>query len=127
MRIEVWDRGFKADKRLRDYAGLRLMSVFDHFARQVEGVTVCVAEVGLPDGGMEKRCRMAARLIPAGEVRAEDGDRGLYAAIDRAAQRLAAGVELDLRWRELMAAPPRVRVRADAASITAPPLPTGTG
>lgn len=126
MRIEVWDRGFKADKCVRNYAGLRLMSVFDHFARQVEGVTVCLAEVGLPDGGMEKRCRMVARLIAAGEVRAEDGHQGLYAAIDRAAERLAAGVALELQRRELMAVTPRVRVRADAAKDAAPPL-TGTG
>jgi ribosome-associated translation inhibitor RaiA len=127
MRIEVWDRGFKADKCLRNYAGLRLMSVFDHFARQVEGVTVCLAEVGLPDGGMEKRCRMVARLIAAGEVRAEDGHPGLYAAIDRAAERLAAGVEQELQERELMAEAPRVRFRDGAAKDAAPPLLTRTG
>jgi ribosome-associated translation inhibitor RaiA len=127
MRIEVWDRGFKADKCLRNYAGLRLMSVFDHFARQVEGVTVCLTEVGLPDGGIEKRCRMVARLIRAGEVRAEDGHAGLYAAIDRAAERLATSVEVELERRELMAAAPPVRVRDDASKDAAPPLLTRTG
>ncbi len=127
MRIEVWDRGFKADKSLRNYAGLRLMSVFDHFARHVEGVTVCLAEVGLPDGAMEKRCRMVARLIDAAEVRAEDAHPGLYAAIDRAAERLAAGLEQELQARELMPETPRVRFRDGAVEDAAPALLTRSG
>lgn len=127
MRIEIWDRGFKASKCLRNYAGLRLMSVFDHLARQVEGVTVCLAEVSLPDGATEKRCRMVARLIPSGEVRAEDGHPGLYAAIDRAAERLAAGVELELHRRDLMVAGPRGWVQADTSNTAGPPLLTEIG
>lgn len=101
MRIEVWERGFKASTGLRNYAGLRLMSVLDHLVRQVEGVTVCVADVGVPVLGIAKRCRMIARLTPSGEVRVEHGGPALYAAIDGAAERLAAGVSRELRRRDV--------------------------
>lgn len=106
MRIEVWDRGFKASKGLRNYAGLRLMSVLDHLVRQVDEVAVCLADVDEPHGGIEKRCRMQARLVPSGAVRVEDAHSGLYAAIDRAAERLANAVALEQDRRNLMAVAP---------------------
>ncbi len=123
MRIDVRDRGFKATEGLRNYVGLRLMSVLDHLVRQVDGVTVCLADVHAPDGGIDKRCRMLA-LLPSGEVRVEEADPGLYAAIDRAAERLADGVALELRRREMTAAP-LGQVRAGAVEVARPRGLTG--
>ena len=97
MRIDVRDRSFKAPAALRNYVGLRLMSVLDHFVPQVDGVTVCLADVPAgPEGGVDKRCRMLALLTSSGEVRVEETDGGLYAAIDHAAERLAHGVALEM-------------------------------
>lgn len=120
MRIEVWDRGFKASKGLTNYAGLRLMSVLDHLVRQVDEVAVCLADVDAPCRGIEKRCRMLARLIPSGAVRVEDAHSGLYAAIDRAAERLADAVALDQHRRDLVAATPLGQAGADAVEIERP-------
>lgn len=105
MRIDVRDRGFKSTDALRNYVGLRLMSVLDHLVRQVDGVTVCLADARAPEGGIDKRCRMLAVLTPSGEVRVEEADAVLYAAIDRAAERLAQGVALELARRKMTAAP----------------------
>jgi ribosome-associated translation inhibitor RaiA len=92
MRIDVRDRGFKAPEGLRNYVGLRLMSVLDHLVREVDGVTVGLADVHAPKGGLDKRCRMLA-LLGTGEVHVEETASDPYAAIDRAAGRLAAGIE----------------------------------
>ena len=100
MRIDVRERGFKVDEGLRNYVGLRLMSVLDHLAGQVEGVTVRVVDADTPGDGTEKRCRMLARLASACEVHVEEAGPGIYAAIDRAAERLAHGVERALLRRE---------------------------
>src|SRR3989304_188447 len=81
MRIDVRDRGVKSTEALRNYGGLRLMSVLDHLVRRVDGVTVCLADVHAPEGGINKRCRMLA-LLPSGEVCVEETHPGLYAAID---------------------------------------------
>jgi ribosome-associated translation inhibitor RaiA len=124
MRIDVRDRGFKATEGLRSYVGLRLMSVLDHLVRQVDGVTVCLADVHAPEGGIDKRCRMLALLAPSGEARVEETDPGLYAAIDHAAERLADGVALELGRREMTAAP-LGQVRAGAVEVARPRGLTG--
>ena len=124
MRIEVRDRGFTVAEGLRNYVGLRLMSVLDHQVRQVDGVTVCLADVHGPDGGIDKRCRMLALLAPSGEVRVEETVQGLYAAIDRAAERLAHGVALEQARREMTAAS-LGPVRAGVVEFTRPRRFTG--
>jgi ribosome-associated translation inhibitor RaiA len=96
MRIDVRDRGFEVGDGLRDYVGLRLMSVLDHLVGQVECVNVRLADVDAASDGMGRRCRMLARLTSSREVHVEEADPGLYAAIDRAAERLAQGVARDL-------------------------------
>jgi len=96
MRIDVMDRGGKATKPLRNYVGLRLMSVLDHLVRGVNGVAVSVTDVHDPDGEGGKRCRMLALLAPSGQARVEGTDSDLYGAIDRAAEELAHAVALQL-------------------------------
>ena len=124
MRIDVRDRGFKPTEGLRNYVGLRLMSVLDHLVRHVEGVTVCLADVHAPEGGIDKRCRMLA-LLPSGEVCVEETDPGLYAAIDRAAERLAHGVALELARPAMTAAARLGQVRSGAVEVARPRGLTG--
>lgn len=100
MKIEVRDRGFKANEDLRNYVGLRLMSVLDQLVQRVDGVTVSLAPVNAA-GGIVKQCRMLARLMPSGGVRVQHADPVLYAAIDRAAEQLAQCIGLELQRREL--------------------------
>ena len=124
MRFDVRDRGFKVAEGLRNYVGLRLMSVLDHRVRQVESVTVGLADVHASEGGIGKRCRMVALLAPSGQVAVEETDSGPYAAIDRAAERLAQGVALELARGE-MAPPPLGPVRAGALEFARPRRLTG--
>jgi ribosome-associated translation inhibitor RaiA len=113
MRIDVRDRGFKADDGLRNYVGLRLMSVLDHLVRQVNDVVVSLADVPARDGQVGKRCRMLARLAPSGAARVEETDSDLYGAIDRAAEGLARAMALELA-RGVTAAPSMGKLRARA-------------
>ena len=124
MRFEVRDRGFKVAEGLRQYVGLRLTSVLDHHVRQVDSVTVCLAEVHAPEGMIDERCRMVVLLAPSGEVAVEETDPDLYAAIDRAAERLAHGVALELARREMTAAP-LGQVRAGTVEFARPRRFTG--
>ena len=124
MKIDVRHRGFQATEGLRNYVGLRLMSVLDHHVRQVDGVTVYLPDVHAPEGGVDKRCRMVVLLAPSGEVAVEETDPGLYAAIDRAAEQLAHGVDLELARRKMTAAP-LGQVRAAAVEFARPRRFTG--
>ena len=124
VRVEVRDRAFEAAESLRNYVGLRLMSVLDHLVWEVEGVTVVVADVS---GDMvQKRCRMLAQVTASGEVAVEEKDAGLYAAIDRAAKRLARGVALASAPRELAPLPHlRGQGVARAPAVVCGPNPCG--
>ena len=122
MRIDVRDRGLKVGDGLRNYVGLHLMSVLDHLAGQVEGVTVRLADVDAASGGIGKRCRMLARLTSSREVHVEETDPGLYAAIDRAAERLAQCVALDLLRQETIT-PRRGQVQAGTGDVGEPQEP----
>jgi ribosome-associated translation inhibitor RaiA len=119
MRFEVRDRGLEVAEGLRDYVGLRLMSVLDHHVRQVDSVTVCLAGAPAPEGGVDRRCRMVALLAPSGAVAVEETDSGLHAAIDRVAERLAHGVALELARRKTVAVP-LGQVRAGALESVRP-------
>ncbi|MFS8070205.1 MAG: HPF/RaiA family ribosome-associated protein [Byssovorax sp.] len=125
MRFEVKDRGFQVAEGLRNYVGLRLMSVLDHHVRRVDGVTVCLTDIHAPGGVIDKRCRMVLRLAAAGEVGVEETAPGLYAAIDQAAERLARAVTLELASRDRTAAPlgpmeehMRIHVRSRGFDLT---------
>jgi hypothetical protein len=112
MRIEVKDRGFKGNEGLRNYVGLRLMSVLDHLVREVEVVSVSLVDVGGSRASVERRCRMLARLIPSGSVAVEYTGPALYKAVDEAAHRLAGGVAKEVARRRPRVPPRRSLGRA---------------
>jgi hypothetical protein len=116
MRIEVFDRGGTASEPVRNYVGLRLMSVLDQLVRQVNAVCISLADVQASGGDVGKRCRMLARLAPSGAAAVEMTDSGQYAAIDRAAQELARVVALELA-RQKPAARSHQKLRADTATL----------
>jgi putative sigma-54 modulation protein len=118
MRVDVRNRGFKADDGLRNYVGLRLMSVLDHLVRQVNDVVVSLADVPARDGEVGKRCRMLARLAPSGAARVEETDSTLYGAIDRAAEELARAVAVDLA-QGVTAAPSLGKLRRAVEAVPA--------
>lgn len=121
MRINVKDQGVSVGDGLREYVGLRLMSVLDHLERRVGGVTVYLTDTHAREGGVDKRCRMLAHLAPSGELCVEETGPGIYAAIDRTAERLA----LELARRETTAARAQGRGRAAAAATGIRLTPTG--
>lgn len=96
MRIEVMDQGVQVSEAVRDYARLRLMSMLDHLARHVGHVTIYLTDVASSAGHTERRCRMFALVSTSGQTCAEAVDSAVYPAIDRAAERLAHGVAVQL-------------------------------
>jgi ribosome-associated translation inhibitor RaiA len=81
-------QGFAGDQALKTYAEQRIRSWIGHFERDLELVTVCLANEGDRDG-FHARCRMMARPVPWANVVVEETNVDPYAAIDRSARRLA--------------------------------------
>jgi len=103
MRIEVKEGGLDASEPLRDYAGLRLMSVLYPLLGHVHSVRVSVIGVNGGDAELASRCRMLAVLVPAGEVLVDVTDVGPHAAIDGAAKDLGNALRLHLARRQMTA------------------------
>lgn len=88
MHTDIRTQGFALTDGLRDYTERRLAFALGSSAQHVSRVAVLLADINGPRGGIDKRCRIRARLAPSLEVVVEDTQADLYAAIDRAAERI---------------------------------------
>ena len=114
MRIHVRSRGFELTNALRAYAERRLLFALSRFGSRLQSVTLRMDDVNGPRGGADKRCQIVARLAPWGDVRAEELDGDLYAAIDRAADRLDRAVAREMERRREMRVFPETRGEKEA-------------
>lgn len=120
MRVEV--RQSARNDPVRLYVQQRVVSCLGHWERIIEGVTVCVSTLPEP---RQHRCRMLVRLLPWANLAVQEADRDLYAAVDRAADRLARAIEAAMGRR------PRHRARrhccgsraGEAARLSGRPRP----
>ncbi len=84
----------------------RLRFALSRFADCIDRVTVRLADLNGPRGGVDKQCRIAVKLRPGGEVVIEDTATGLETAIDRGADRAQRAVARALARRRATANSP---------------------
>lgn len=104
MKIQVRSRGFGLSDALRAHAERRLSFAVGRFGWPLQSVTLRLDDVNGPRGGADKRCQIVARLALGGDVRVEEMDDDLYAAISRAAERLDRAVAREMERRRTMEA-----------------------
>lgn len=97
MHIDMQSQDFALTDALRGHAERRLAFSLGRSADQVGRVAVVLADINGPRGGIDKRCRIRVKLSPALEVVVEDTQPDMYAAIDRAAERIGRAVARNLR------------------------------
>lgn len=101
MRLSIRASGIELSEELRRHVERRLLFALSRFGERVKDVTVRLADLNGPRGGIDKRCRMLAQLAPRGAIRVVKTDGDLQAAIDRCAERLGRSVVRELgRWRQ---------------------------
>jgi len=85
----------------------RVLLALSRFGPGLARVTVRLSTRGNPlGGGVDQRCRMCARTVSSGDVRAEVLDGTVYGAVDRAAAQLGKRVGLALEVRGARPPPP---------------------
>ena len=116
MHLDIRGQNFPLTPSLLEHVERRLQFALARFDGRVTRVAVRVADVNGPRGGVDKRCRIAVRVRPAGEIVVEDTCPDLYAAIDGAADRIGRSVQREVeRLRDgvpMPAAAPRTTRRA---------------
>lgn len=113
MQVLIRGERIKLGTELREYISRRLHFALGRFGPALERVSVRVSDVNGPRGGMDKQCRIRAELRASGAapLAAEVCEADLYAAVDRATDRIGRSVARALdrqrRRRPRPAASPR--------------------
>jgi putative sigma-54 modulation protein len=94
--VEVHSPDFPVPSYLTSYLRGRLGTKLAKFGRRLGGVLVWLKDVNGPKGGEGIRCRMQAQVAGMEPVNVVERDHDVRAALDRASERLALGLQRHL-------------------------------
>lgn len=92
MNVEIRTRGFAITPGLQAYVERRLAFAFDRHEDRIGRVKVTLGDVNGPKGGLDKSCRVEARVRGGRTVHVSVVDADAYAAIAVAARRAGRAV-----------------------------------
>jgi len=98
MRIEVRSANVPVSESLRRHVLRKLDFALRRYETRVERLVVRLADLNGPRGGVDKRCRILARLA-SGSVVVEATDGDAYVAVSQAALRLDERVAREIERR----------------------------
>ena len=99
MQLQIVARNSELTTSQREIVERRLGFALGRFGARIRRVEVLLTDVNGPRGGVDKTCRIVARIVPRGEVRVEAADVGVEAAVSRAAERISRRVSTELERR----------------------------
>lgn len=88
MIVDIHGQGFTVTPALAEHVRRRLGFVLTRHSDHIRRVAVRVGDENGPRGGVDKYCRIQVHLLDAPFAMVEDVGADLYAAIDRAADRV---------------------------------------
>lgn len=97
MDVEVRIQGSDLANVVRRYAARRIRFALGRFSSRVGRTVVRISDVNGTRGGVDQCCHVSVERLPSGKVVLEQIDADLFAAIDRAAERVAQVFRRDIR------------------------------
>lgn len=88
MIVDIHAQGFEMTHALAEHVRRRLAFVLTRHRDRIQRVGVRIGDENGPRGGVDKFCRIRVHLLDAPVAVIEDVEVDLYAAIDRAAERV---------------------------------------
>ena len=123
MDWEFRHEGVRGAERLRDLIDVRLRMSLGRHRSRISGVVVLLHGGRDPDGGIDKSCRIRARVAGVGDVLAMVVDSDWESAAERGCQRIGQSVAREIeRVRRSPRPVPLDRARPGAARGTSPCL-----
>lgn len=92
MQIEIQARNFPLTQAMRGHVERRLGYALSTRYEHIERILVRLSDINGPRGGNDKCCHIQVILPQLADVVVEDTESNLYAAIDRAADRVSRTV-----------------------------------
>jgi len=92
MQISIVDRQDNLTSETRELAERRLLFALSRFDSKIERVSMVIADVNGPRGGIDKSCSVTVKLRRLPDVRVSSEHTGVEAAIGHAADRVGRAV-----------------------------------
>ncbi len=92
MTINIRSNGVEVGDALREHVERTLASSLDRFLRRIDSVSLFLADLNGPRGGMSKLCQMTAQFKSGRAINILQKDSEIEPAIKRAADRLKFAV-----------------------------------
>ncbi len=94
MQFSVSGDRIKVTTGLREYVDRRLHFALGRFGPAIDHVSVRVADVNGPRGGVDKHCQIVVKLRASGSnpIAVDDSNEDLYAAVSQASDRVGRTV-----------------------------------
>ncbi len=92
MQLFISAKNFKVADSLREHIDRRLQFALGKFDPRIDRVDVGLSDINGPKGGVDKHCRIVARIRSLGSVVVEDQDQDFFTVVDRAADRIGRAV-----------------------------------
>ena len=102
MEVEVRIQGTDLADAVRTYAVRRIRFALGRFGSRVGRIVIRISDVNGTRGGVDQCCHISAELLPSGKVVLEQVDPDLFAAIDRAAERVGQAVRREIQKKREM-------------------------
>lgn len=97
MKIQVFAHGIDLAEEVPAYLKRRLLFAVSRFAPKIERIEAGLIDVnGRERGGVDKRCRIVAKVAGVGRLVVQDDDADLLPLIDRTTDRLGRLVQRKL-------------------------------
>ncbi len=103
MRVEFSVRGMKGEEALKEYVKWRMHFVLSRVGSELRRVVIRLTKTERPQEPEQKRCQVVIQLRSAGSVSIVATHVDLFAAIDRAAERVSQSVERRLLGKRCLA------------------------
>ncbi|MFO1464200.1 MAG: HPF/RaiA family ribosome-associated protein [bacterium] len=100
MRIDIRGNSQLTSPAIKEHARRRLQFAVGRFQARILSVSVRCSDANGPRGGRDKICKIEARLQGHHLLFIEEAGADLYAAIDRACERLGQAVRRDVERRQ---------------------------
>lgn len=97
MQIEIHARDFVLTDGLREAVERRLRFALGRFDERPLRVTVRLSDINGPRGGEDKHCAIRVRVGGLPDIVVEDTEADLYAAVNRATERVARALRRKLQ------------------------------
>ena len=113
MQLVISGKNFKVAEELRDHVDRRLQFALGKFDPEIDRVEVGLSDINGPRGGIDKQCRIIAKMRSLGTIVVEDADGDFFTVVSRAADRIGRSVARSLDRRRTGQKPRRRNGRVE--------------